>query len=142
MCIRDSHYTDEVYEIFAKGLGVDCEIFLTDVNELGDEQVLQVTPFCYSFINQKASLNEFRKRINIPAQEDAFNDIRSEYSGMLQNQLTKGNNGLIKKKYITFGIEADSLRTAKPKLERLSLIHISFQAVTASPAQSAFSHCT
>ena len=36
------HYTDEVYEIFAKGLGVDCEIFLTDVNELGDEQVLQV----------------------------------------------------------------------------------------------------
>ena len=38
---------------------------------------------------------------------------------MLQNQLTKGNNGLIKKKYITFGIEADSLRTAKPKLERI-----------------------
>ena len=73
----------------------------------------------FSFINQKASLNEFRKRINIPAQEDAFNDIRSEYSGMLQNQLTKGNNGLIKKKYITFGIEADSLRTAKPKLERI-----------------------
>ena len=72
-----------------------------------------------SFINQKASLNEFRKRINIPAQEDAFNDIRSEYSGMLQNQLTKGNNGLVKKKYITFGIEADSLRTAKPKLERI-----------------------
>ena len=72
-----------------------------------------------SFINQKASLNEFRKRINIPAQEDAFNDIRSEYFGMLQSQLTKGNNGLVKKKYITFGIEADSLRTAKPKLERI-----------------------
>ena len=32
---------------------------------------------------------------------------------MLQNQLTKGNNGLIKRKYITFGIEADSLRMAK-----------------------------
>ena len=72
-----------------------------------------------SFINQKASLNEFRKRINIPAQDDAFNDIRSEYSGMLQSQLTKGNNGLVKRKYITFGIEADSLRTAKPKLERI-----------------------
>ena len=72
-----------------------------------------------SFINQKASLNEFRKRINIPAQEDDFNDIRSEYSGMLQSQLTKGNNGLVKRKYITFGIEADSLRTAKPKLERI-----------------------
>lgn len=67
----------------------------------------------------EVKLNEFRKRINIPAQEDAFNDIRSEYSGMLQSQLTKGNNGLVKKKYITFGIEADSLRTAKPKLERI-----------------------
>ena len=38
---------------------------------------------------------------------------------MLQNQLTKGNNGLIKRKYITFGIEADSLRMAKAKLDRI-----------------------
>ena len=72
-----------------------------------------------SFINQGTQRGEAEKAVNIPAQEDAFNDIRSEYSGMLQNQLTKGNNGLIKKKYITFGIEADSLRTAKPKLERI-----------------------
>ena len=72
-----------------------------------------------SFLNQRASINEFKKQIDIPAQNDEFNDIRSEYSGMLQNQLTKGNNGLIKKKYITFGIEADSLRSAKPKLERI-----------------------
>ena len=48
-----------------------------------------------------------------------INDIRSEYSEMLQNQLTKGNNGLIKRKYITFGIEADSLRMAKAKLDRI-----------------------
>ena len=72
-----------------------------------------------SFINQRASINEFKKQINIPAQDDDFNDIRTEYSDMLQSQLTKGNNGLLKRKYITFGIEADSLRTAKPKLERI-----------------------
>ena len=72
-----------------------------------------------SFINQRANINEFKKQIDIPAQDDEFNDIRSEYSEMLQTQLTKGNNGLIKKKYITFGIEADSLRSAKPKLERI-----------------------
>ena len=52
-------------------------------------------------------------------QQDAFNDIRTEYSGMLQDQLTKGNNGLLKRKYITFGVEADSLRTAKAKLDRI-----------------------
>ena len=72
-----------------------------------------------SFINQRASLNEFKRQISIPTQEDAFNDIRSEYSDMLQAQLLKGNNGLLKRKYITFGIEADSLRTAKTKLDRI-----------------------
>ena len=72
-----------------------------------------------SFINQRASINEFKKKINIPAQDDDFNDIRTEYSDMLQTQLTKGNNGLLKRKYITFGIEADSLRTAKAKLDRI-----------------------
>lgn len=38
---------------------------------------------------------------------------------MLKNQLQKGNNGLTKRKYITFGIEADDLRTAKMRLERI-----------------------
>ena len=38
---------------------------------------------------------------------------------MLQNQLARGNNGLIKTKYLTFGIEADNLRAAKPRLERI-----------------------
>ena len=37
----------------------------------------------------------------------------------LQNQLARGNNGLIKTKYLTFSIEADSIRTAKPRLERI-----------------------
>ena len=73
----------------------------------------------FSFINQRTSISEFKKQINIPEQADEFNDIRSEYSEMLQNQLTKGNNGLIKRKYITFGIEADSLRMAKAKLDRI-----------------------
>ena len=72
-----------------------------------------------SFINQRTNINEFKKSIRIPEQDDAFNDIRSEYSQMLQDQLTKGNNGLLKHKYITFGIEADSLRAAKAKLERI-----------------------
>lgn len=74
-----------------------------------------------SFINQKTDIAEFRKAITIPHQDDDFNDIRSEYSDMLDEQLTKGNNGLVKRKYITFGVQADSMRTAKPKLERIEL---------------------
>lgn len=34
-------------------------------------------------------------------------------------QLAKGNNGLVKTKYITFGIKAENLRTAKARLKRI-----------------------
>ena len=72
-----------------------------------------------SFLNQRADMEEYQKSIHIPEQTDAFNGIRREYSGMLKGQLARGNNGLTKTKYITFGIEADSLKEAKPRLERI-----------------------
>ena len=72
-----------------------------------------------SFLNQRADMEEYQKSIHIPEQADDFNGIRREYSGMLKNQLARGNNGLTKTKYITFGIEADSLKEAKPRLERI-----------------------
>jgi len=72
-----------------------------------------------TFINRRAGISEFRKSIEIPDREDDFNSIRREYADMLKGQLAKGNNGLVKTKYVTFGIEADNLRTAKPRLERI-----------------------
>ena len=38
---------------------------------------------------------------------------------MLKQQLAKGNNGLVRTKYITFSIEAKSVKEAKPRLERI-----------------------
>lgn len=58
-----------------------------------------------SFLNQRADMEEYQKSIHIPEQADAFNGIRREYSGMLKGQLARGNNGLTKTKYITFGID-------------------------------------
>lgn len=72
-----------------------------------------------SFINQYGNLKEFQQSIDIPEQEDEYNSIRREYADMLKNQLAKGNNGLVKTKFITFGIEADSLKAAKPRMERV-----------------------
>ena len=72
-----------------------------------------------SFLNQRADMEERTRSIHITDQADAFNSIREEYSDMLKNQLAKGNNGLTKTKYITYGIEADSLKAAKPRLERI-----------------------
>ena len=75
--------------------------------------------FQMSFLNLAASEETFAHAINIPLQGDDFDSIRVEYMTMLQNQLAKGNNGLIKTKYLTFGIDADSLKAAKPRLERI-----------------------
>ena len=72
-----------------------------------------------SFINQGTQREQAEKAINIPAQDDAFNSIRTEYSDMLKNQLAKGNNGLVKHKYITFSIEADNPAAAKARLARI-----------------------
>ena len=62
---------------------------------------------------------DFLKRIEIAAQGDAFDGIRQLYTQMLRRQLEKGNNGIVKTKYLTFTIEADSVRNAKPRLERI-----------------------
>lgn len=72
-----------------------------------------------TFINQRANMQDFTKSIDIPPRGDEYDGIRKEYGDMLKNQLQKGNNGLTKRKYITFGIEADDLRTAKMRLERI-----------------------
>lgn len=75
--------------------------------------------FQLSFHNQTMDMEEYQKSILIPEQDDAFNEIRKEYADMLKEQLAKGNNGIQKTKYITFGIEADNLKTAKQRLERI-----------------------
>lgn len=75
--------------------------------------------FQLSFINQRGNVKDFQQSIGIPDQPDGFDSVRREYGDMLKTQLAKGNNGLVKNKYITFGIEADSLKAAKPRLERI-----------------------
>lgn len=72
-----------------------------------------------SFINHHSSMSEYEKAIQIEPQGDRFDDIRMEYAEMLKNQLEKGNNGLIRTKFITFAVEADTVKDAKPKLERI-----------------------
>ena len=75
--------------------------------------------FQFSFVNSAANKETYRDRIAIPLHGDEDDSLRAEYSAMLQDQLERGNNGLIKNKYLTFGIEADGYKTAKPRLERL-----------------------
>jgi hypothetical protein len=73
----------------------------------------------FSFINQFGNVEEMRNSINIPDNDDGQELIRGEYRDFLRSQQSKGNNGLIKTKYVTFGIEADNLKAAKLRIERV-----------------------
>ena len=75
--------------------------------------------FQLSFMNMAANKDTYGQSIIIPAQGDDFDNIREEYTDMLRSQLARGNNGLIKTKYLTFGIEAANVKAAKPRLDRI-----------------------
>ena len=72
-------------------------------------------------MNFATEVGDFEKKIAIPHQADRFNDVRDEYSGILLKNMQAGNNGLTKVKYITFGIHADSMKSAKPRLTHIEV---------------------
>jgi type IV secretory pathway VirB4 component len=72
-----------------------------------------------SAVNKYGNADEFMKSIDISMRGDDNDTLREEYSGILKGQQAKGNNGLVKTKYVTFGIEADNLRAAKLRAERV-----------------------
>ena len=73
----------------------------------------------FSFVNRRADPAQYARSFEIAPQGDDFDDIRAEYTGILQRQLTRGNNGIVKTKYLTFTIEADNLKAARARLERI-----------------------
>ncbi len=72
--------------------------------------------FQISFLNMSTDAEKFEKKIAIKHRPDGYNKVRDEYSYMLFHQMQAGNNGLTKTKYLTFGIHAENMKTAKPRL--------------------------
>ena len=75
-------------------------------------------PFQLSFVNRR-SRSVSRYKVNIPAQHDDFDSIRGEFVDMLKGQIAKSNNGIVRSKYITFGLPAGSVAEARPRLDRV-----------------------
>ena len=100
-----------------------------------------------SFLNQSMDISEYEKAIDIKSRNDEFDDIRTEYAEMLKSQLARGNNGIVRKKYITFGIEADNIQNAKQRLSVLRRIYsiiLRCWACRRSPCRerNALNYCT
>ena len=75
----------------------------------------------FSFLNRRVDPVQYAKSFEIAPQGDDFDDIRAEYTAILQKQLANGNNGIVKTKYLTFTIEADSPKSARARLNRIGL---------------------
>ena len=75
-------------------------------------------PFQLSFINRR-SRSRSKYKVNIPPAQDDFDSIRAEFTSMLKNQIAKSNNGIERSKYITFGLPAEGIAEARPRLERV-----------------------
>ncbi|WP_374110995.1 VirB4-like conjugal transfer ATPase, CD1110 family [uncultured Phascolarctobacterium sp.] len=75
-------------------------------------------PFQLSFLNHRSRPGS-RYSVNIPMQDDDYNSVRCEYVEMLENQIAKSNNGIVRTKLLTFGVKVDDLPTARARLERV-----------------------
>lgn len=86
-----------------------------------------------SLISQYVGREEFERSIEISDQGDSFDSIRKEYALMLKNQLSRGNNGLVKRKYLTLTIEAEDLKAARARLSRIETdVHNLFKVIGAA----------
>ena len=74
-----------------------------------------------TFLKVQGNEEAMESAIVIEPQEDSFDEIREEYSCMLQNQMAKGNNGYVQSKYLTFGVHADSLKEARSRLRSIEV---------------------
>ena len=73
--------------------------------------------FQFSFLNLYGGQEALEESIVVLPSGDVFDALRMEYSDMLQTRLAKGNNGLKKTRFITFGSEANSYCVAKQRLD-------------------------
>lgn len=73
----------------------------------------------FTYMNMSEDASGFEEQIIIPDQGDDFDDIRHEFMDMLKNQLERGQNGLVRLKYLTFGIHEKDRKTAITRLEHL-----------------------
>ena len=75
-------------------------------------------PFQPSFLNHRSRPGS-RYSVNFAMQDDDYNSVRCEYVELLENQIAKSNNGIVRTKLLTFGVNVDDLSTARARLERV-----------------------
>ena len=72
--------------------------------------------FQFSYIDIRGDEEEDKKQINIPLRDDNFNSVRESYMEVIRSQMTTGCNSIRRRKFLTFGLKADSVKEARQRL--------------------------
>ena len=75
--------------------------------------------FALFLFNRQVNEQTLTEQFHTPIQKDGFDDIREEYTQMLKGQSAKGTNGIIKSKYMLFGVEGSNVKEARMKLNSI-----------------------
>ena len=97
---------DEQIDIFSKY----CEI----LNYFDPKINIQITVH-----NRRIDKDEFKSQMFLKMEKDEKDELRQEYNEMLDKKALQGQNSIIREKYITFGLEADTYESAYPALMRI-----------------------
>ena len=119
--VNHNFYTKmvEFYDINYELLEVEDKAYILELYSKLINYFDPSVKFEVFLFNRRVNEQTLTEQFEIAFQDDAFNDIREEYSQMLKNQAAKGNNGIIKSKFFLFGIESNSFREARNRLQNL-----------------------
>lgn len=109
----DINYTLESEEMRKWIFGDYCHL----LNSFDESVTLQL-----SLLLHKVDLNNVRdmaKAIRLRPSNDGFNHVRKEFYNMLKGKLIENNQGIIRRKFITFGVNAKGYKTAYTKIKRI-----------------------
>ncbi len=131
LCLMDDdmysktiEFFDITYQLSSDNIKVEIlEKYSDLLNSFPDDVYIQ-----FSFVNQSLNINDYENSITIPRIEgvsDRFDYIREEYSEILKTQFEKGNNSIIKRKFITLTTKAKTIKEARQKLEQIELSTLS-----------------
>ena len=115
--VRKSYYT-KMIEFFDLNYVLLDEDERADILGLYSQLINYFDPsigFQIFLFNRHVNEEVLAAQFDIAAQGDKFDDIREEFSDMLKNLSSRGNNGVIKSKYLIFGIEAENLKEARQR---------------------------
>ncbi|MCH5199718.1 MAG: DUF87 domain-containing protein [Oscillospiraceae bacterium] len=93
------------------------ENYCTFLNTLDDTAECQI-----SVLNSEINIREFENKILVKPSHDGYDDIRTEYNEkVLRENLSKGQNAIRKKIYITITIKAPDGEAARRKFNTIDL---------------------